>query len=84
MEGLFPVTLDTRVSDTHAETGFDTRPLLTHFGKDVTWRRILAADPDELTGIPGYGPKTEERIHRFISENIRYTFEEFLNARENT
>jgi hypothetical protein len=82
MGGLFPVTLDTRVADTHAETGFDTRPLLERFGKDVTWRRVLAADTYELTAIPGYGPRTEERIRKFISENIRYTFEDFLEAQE--
>lgn len=78
MESLFPITLDTPVAETPVPPGFDIRPLVTRYGKDVTWRRVFKADPDEISAIPGYGSKTERKIRRFISENIPYTFEEFL------
>lgn len=78
MESLFPLTLDTPVAETPVPTGFDIRPLITRYGKEVTWRRVFKASPEEILEIPGYGRRTERLIRRFISENIPYTFEEFL------
>lgn len=34
METLFSITKDTKVAETPCDTGFDTRPLLEHFGPD--------------------------------------------------
>ena len=80
MDNLFKEQKDSRVADVTCDPGFDTRPLITHFGPDVTWRQVFLADRQELTSIPGYGSKTVERILAFISENFNFTFSEFLNT----
>ncbi len=76
--GLFTITLDSRVADTPNTTGFDTRPLLDHFGNDVTWRKIINAEIGELYEIKGIGERTVDLIHGFISQNIQCSFEDFL------
>lgn len=78
MKGLFSVSLDSKVADTPNVTGFDTRPLVEHFGKDVTWRTVMNADYSELERIKGYGRSTIDAIHRFVSENIEYSFLDFM------
>lgn len=80
METLFKITLDTKVSETSYDTGFDIRPLLEHFGQDVTWRRVLSADSMELYSIKGYARKTVDRIYEFMSDNIEYTFSDYLDS----
>lgn len=79
METLFKPGKDDKVADLASDPGFDTEPLLKHFGPDVTWRQVFLADPQELMDIPGYGPKTEQRIHTFICENLDFSFMDFLN-----
>ena len=81
METLFKPTLDERVSDCTIPTGFDAGPLLEFFGQDVTWRQLFTMDEDKLTAIPGLGKKTADKIRAFISENISYTFKDFLNEK---
>lgn len=80
MDSLFPLTLDTRVADTPCRTGFDTRPLTEKLGPDATWRTVFITEDEVLMNIPGYGPKTVEDIRRFISQNIPYSFQEFIES----
>jgi hypothetical protein len=80
METLFKPTLDERVSDCMTPTGFDTGPLLEYFGQDLTWRQLFTMDEDKLAAVPGLGKKTADRIRAFISENIPYTFMDFLGG----
>ena len=80
MESLFPLTLDTRVADTPCQTGFDPRPLTEKLGPDATWRTVFITEDEVLRDIPGYGPKTVDDIRRFISQNIPYSFQEFLES----
>ena len=80
MKSLFKITLDTKVSETPCKTGFDIRPLLEHFGQDVTWRTIIAADRQEMYSIKGYARETVNRIYAFTSDNIEYTFSDYLNS----
>lgn len=77
---VFPLTLDTKVSDTPCATGFDTRPLVERLGPDATWRTVFITEDDVLRDIPGYGPNTVDDIRRFISQNIPYSFQEFLES----
>lgn len=78
MSTLFKPTLDDRVADCPSATGVDTAALLNHFGPDVTWRTVLRADNDVLCALPGYGPRTVERLRSFMCQNIDYTFQDFL------
>lgn len=77
---LFPLTLDTRVADTTVPTRFDIRPLTGRFGPDCTWRDILKADHRELEALPGFGPRTADAVFRFISENIPFSFQDYLES----
>ncbi len=79
MKSLFKITLDTKVSETPCKTGFDIRPLLEHFGQEVTWREVLKTDRQELYAIKGYAAETVKKIHAFMSENIEYSFNDFLS-----
>ena len=78
MSSLFSTEKDSRVADVSSDPGFDTEPLIKHFGPDVTWRQVFLADENELLAIPGYGRSTVNRIRVFLSENFTFTFEEFL------
>ena len=76
---LFPPDLDTKVSETNINTGFDIHPLIDGFGKDVTWREVYNKEYTELLSLPTYGPKTVDAIYRFISENISSSFVDLLD-----
>ena len=76
---IFGVTLDTKVSETNADTGFDTKPLLEALGPDITWRDVFKTDDSILLRIKGYGRETLNRIHSFISNNIEYSFSDLIN-----
>lgn len=75
---LFNIGLDDRVADCPADPGFEIKPLLGHFGPDVTWREILKADTQEMFGIKGFGRRTVNRLYVFISENIEYSFADLI------
>lgn len=78
MSSLFSTEKDSRVADVSSDPGFDTGPLIEHFGPDVTWRQVFLADDHELLEIPGYGRSTVNRIRVFMSENFTFSFEEIL------
>lgn len=79
MNTLFTPQKDSKVADLAFDPGFDTRPLIGHFGPDVTWRQVFLADDKELFSIPKYGRETVNKIRIFISNNFEFTFGEFLN-----
>ena len=79
MSSLFSTEKDSRVADVSADPGFDTKPLIEHFGPDVTWKQVFLADDHELLEIPGYGRSTVNKIRVFMSENFTFTFNEFLS-----
>ena len=78
MSSLFSTEKDSRVAYVSSDPGFDTRPLIKHFGPDVTWRQVFRADDHELLEIPGYGRSTVNRIRVFLSENFTFSFQEIL------
>ena len=78
MDNLVKEQKDSRVADVTCDPGFDTRPLIERYGPDVTWRQVFLTDRYQLQNIPGYGPKTVDRILAFIGENFHFTFTEFL------
>lgn len=78
MSSLFSTEKDSRVADVSSDPGFDTGPMIKHFGPDVTWRQVFLADDRELLEIPGYGRSTVNRIRVFLSENFTFTFNELL------
>lgn len=50
---LIGVTLDAKVSETDADTGFGTRPLLDSLGHDITWHDVFKTDDSVILGIKG-------------------------------
>ena len=79
METLFSITKDTKVAETPCDIGFGIRPLLEHFGPDVTWRQVFKADRFELGAIKGYGKETVNRIYVFMSENLHFSFTDMMD-----
>ena len=79
MNTLFKPEKDSPIADIAFNPGFDTKPLLDKFGKDVTWRQIFLTDKEELISLPGYGRKTIDKINTFLNSNFDFTFSEFLS-----
>ncbi len=73
-----PPGLDDHVADCLLDCPVRLRDITQTFGADITWRQVIHIEKDELLKIPGWGPKTEEALRIFISENIPYTFEDYL------
>lgn len=70
--------LDDRVADCLLECPVHLQDLTKAFGPDLTWRRLIHIDRQDLLDLPGWGPGTEEKLRAFIDRNIPYTFEDFL------
>lgn len=79
MKTLFTIDKDCKVADTPSDTGFDIRPLLEHFGPDVTWKQVFKTDREVLYGIKGYGRETVNKIFVFMSENLHFSFTDMMD-----
>lgn len=73
-----PPSLDDRVSDCILDCPVRLTDLTDTFGTDLTWRQVIHLESNEVCTIPGWGPKTERALRNFISNNIQYSFEDFL------